>query len=76
MRAHEKNPVIHKLRFNEPLNAEDLTVLEAIFAVEGSTAEEIEAAKKEADGLGLFVRSLIGLDPRSSEGGPVTVSGR
>jgi type I restriction enzyme R subunit len=67
LRAHENDPVIHKLRFNEPLRAEDIDVLEVIFRAEGTTAEEIEAAKKESDGLGLFVRSLIGLDREAAK---------
>jgi type I restriction enzyme, R subunit len=62
LRKHENDLAIHKLRFNEPLTDADLFALEEIFAAEGSTPEEIEAAKKEGDGLGLFVRSLIGLD--------------
>ncbi len=62
LRKHENDAVLHKLRFNEPLTAEDLTALEAIFIAEGSTAEEIDAAKESAQGLGLFVRSLVGLD--------------
>ena len=59
---HQDDAVLHKLRFNEPLTAEDLSALEAIFIAEGSTAEEINAAKESTQGLGLFVRSLIGLD--------------
>jgi type I restriction enzyme R subunit len=67
LRAHEKNPVIHKLRFNEPLTSEDLNALEEIFVTEGSTAEEIAMAKSEDGGLGLFVRSLIGLDREAAK---------
>ncbi len=58
----ENESVLYKLRFNEPLTAEDVTALEAIFVAEGSTAEEINAAKEFAQGFGLFVRSLMGLD--------------
>ena len=62
LRKHENDPAIHKLRFNEPLTREDLAALEEIFSSEGTTPEEIEVVKKEDDGLGLFVRSLVGLD--------------
>lgn len=62
LRKHENDPVLIKLRFNEPLNATDLAALEAIFVAEGSTPEEISFAKETSQGLGLFVRSLIGLD--------------
>lgn len=67
LRKHENDPAIHKLKFNEPLNNDDLTALEEIFAGEGSTPEEIEVAKKESEGLGLFVRSLIGLDREAAK---------
>jgi type I restriction enzyme R subunit len=67
LRKHDNDPAIHKLKFNEPLNDDDLMALEEIFAVEGSTSEEIEAAKKEGDGLGLFVRSLIGMDREAAK---------
>lgn len=67
LRKHENDPAIHKLKFNEPLTNEDLASLEQIFASEGSTPEEIEAAKKEGDGLGLFVRSLTGLDREAAK---------
>jgi type I restriction enzyme R subunit len=62
LHKHENDPAIHKLRFNEPLTAEDLEALEAIFQSEGSSPEEIAAATKATDGLGLFVRSILGMD--------------
>ncbi len=68
LRKHENDPAIHKLKFNDPLSAEDLAALEEIFLAEGSTPEEIEIAKKEGSGLGLFVRSLVGLDREAAKG--------
>ena len=67
LKQHEDDPVIHKLRFNEPLDGDDLRVLEAIFTSEGSSPEELEVAKRERDSLGLFVRSLIGLDREAAK---------
>ena len=67
LRKHENDPVLHKLRFNEPLTAEDLKILEGIFLSEGSTQEEIAAAGREAAGLGLFVRSLVGMDREAAK---------
>jgi type I restriction enzyme, R subunit len=67
LRKHENDPAVHKLKFNEPLTDTDIVALEEIFATEGSTSEEIEAAKKQADGLGLFVRSLIGMDREAAK---------
>lgn len=82
LRKHKNDPVLHRLRFNEPLAPEDLQELERIFAAEGSTPEEIDAAKKEAKSLGLFVRSLVGLDREAAkkalsqftQGGTLTAS--
>jgi type I restriction enzyme R subunit len=68
LRKHEHDPVLHKLRFNEPLTSHDLEELEQIFTSEGSTPEEIDAARKEAQSLGLFVRSLVGLDREAAKG--------
>jgi type I restriction enzyme R subunit len=67
LRKHENDPAVHKLRFNEPLTNEDLVALEEIFIAEGSTPEEIEAAKKDGSGLGLFARSLVGLDREAAK---------
>jgi type I restriction enzyme R subunit len=67
LRKHENDPVLHKLRFNEPLTAADLKILEQIFLSEGSTQEEIAAAGRDAEGLGLFVRSLVGLDREAAK---------
>lgn len=67
LRKHENDPVLHKLRFNDPLTPEDLEELEKIFTAEGSTPEEIDAVKKETQSLGLFVRSLVGLDREAAK---------
>ncbi|MBW4029004.1 MAG: hypothetical protein HIU93_16700 [Acidobacteria bacterium] len=44
-----------------------MKVLEGIFLSEGSTQEEIAAAGREAAGLGLFVRSLVGMDREAAK---------
>jgi type I restriction enzyme R subunit len=63
LKAHEDDTVIHKLRWNEPLTPADLAKLETMLVEAGTgTAADVELAKKEALGLGLFVRSLVGLD--------------
>jgi type I restriction enzyme, R subunit len=60
--ANENHLAIRKLRRNEPLTKTDLSELERIFAEAGvGTAEEIELIRGEG-GLGVFVRSLVGLD--------------
>lgn len=68
LKKHENDPAINKLKFNEPLTPEDLAALENIFISEGSTPEEIEVAKNDANGIGLFVRSLVGLDRSAAKG--------
>ncbi len=63
LRAHQDHIVIHKLRMNVPLTPTDLGELERILAESGAgRPEDLEQAKEEARGLGLFVRSLVGLD--------------
>ncbi|PZV15677.1 MAG: restriction endonuclease subunit R [Pseudanabaena sp.] len=63
LRSHQDQMVIFKLRNNKQLTATDLSELETIL-LENSlgNAEDINRAKQESHGLGLFVRSLIGLD--------------
>lgn len=56
-------PALYKVRWNEPLTPADLVALENMLIHAGvGTAEEIERAAQEEQGLGLFVRSLVGLD--------------
>ncbi len=63
LRAHEDNLALQKLKRNRPLTGADLAELERMLADSGAgAAAEIERARSQADGLGLFVRSLIGLD--------------
>ncbi|MFO5527682.1 MAG: DEAD/DEAH box helicase family protein [Cuspidothrix sp.] len=63
LRAHQDNIVIFKLRTNKQLTASDLSELERILAESGiGETEDINRAKEESQGLGLFVRSLVGLD--------------
>lgn len=63
LRAHESHITLHKLRRNQPLTATDLAELERWLIESGTgTADELARASNEAHGLGLFVRSLVGLD--------------
>jgi type I restriction enzyme R subunit len=55
---------IHKLRMNNALTAADLGGLERMLAENGlGNSEDIERAKEEAHGLGLFLHSLVGVSP-------------
>ncbi len=63
LREHEDHIAVHKLKMNESLTKGDLAELQKILIESGiGTPEDIQKATEESDGLGLFVRSLVGLD--------------
>jgi type I restriction enzyme R subunit len=62
LHANSGHIAILKLRRNEPLTSTDLSELERIFAEAGVGAPEDIARVREEGGLGVFVRSLVGLD--------------
>jgi type I restriction enzyme R subunit len=63
LRQHLDHLVIAKLRMNRPLTASDLAELERILAESGvGDPDDIRRAADASHGLGLFVRSLIGMD--------------
>jgi type I restriction enzyme R subunit len=62
LRAHQDHVVIHKLRMNRSLTPSDLSELERIMVESGLHDEQIKKAKEGSNGLGVFVRSLVGLD--------------
>jgi len=67
LRARENDPVIHKLRFNERLSKEDLDALEnMLIEAEAGTRAELKKVR-DGSGLGLFVRSMVGLDREAAK---------
>ncbi|WP_151481864.1 DEAD/DEAH box helicase family protein [Streptomyces albicerus] len=63
LRAHEDHLAIQKLRRNRQITATDLSELEEIFIEAGiGTDAELERVKEKSGTLGLFMRSLTGLD--------------
>jgi type I restriction enzyme R subunit len=69
LRAHEDHIAINRLRMNKPLTPSDLDELERMLAESGVGASgNLEYAKTESQGLGLFVRSLVGLDREAAKG--------
>ena len=53
---------------NQPLTTTDLAELEKIFLESGvGSAQEIEDAKSDSGGLGLFVRALVGMDRQAAK---------
>jgi type I restriction enzyme, R subunit len=68
LRAHQDHIAIHKLRMNRPLTVADLAELQRMLAENGVGAtEDIQRAADESQGLGLFVRSLVGLDRQAAK---------
>lgn len=68
IKAHEDHITIHKLRTNEPLTATDLSELERMLSESGiGSADDVQKAKETSRGLGLFVRSLVGLDREAAK---------
>ena len=63
LREHQDHLAIRKLRLNEPLTRLDLEELERMMAQSGGlNPAHLAKAKEEWKGLGLFVRTLVGLE--------------
>ena len=62
LRAHENHVSLQRLRRNQPLTSSDLTELEYMLIEAGGSMELINLAKEQSHGLGMFIRSLVGLD--------------
>ena len=62
LKTHADHIAVYKLRHNEQLTPQDLAELERILIEEGGATDADLADAKAEGGLGLFVRSLVGLD--------------
>lgn len=63
LRQHLDHVAVAKLRMNRPLTSSDLSELERLLGESGVGApEDIRRAAEDAQGLGLLVRSLVGMD--------------
>lgn len=62
LKDHEGNVALQRLRRNRQLTSSDLSALEQMLVEAGAGQNEIDRATEEAPGLGLFIRSLVGLD--------------
>ena len=68
LRMHQDYVAIYKLRMNKALTVADLAELERILIENGvGAAEDLSRAKTESQGLGLFVRSLVGMDREAAK---------
>jgi len=62
LKAHESHVSLQRLRRNQPLTPSDLGELERMLIEAGGSQELINQAKEQSHGLGIFIRSLVGLD--------------
>lgn len=63
LKQHQDHLALQRLRRNKPLTTDDLAALEQMLIDSGTGAPaDIALAKEQSQGLGLFVRSLVGLD--------------
>jgi type I restriction enzyme R subunit len=63
LRQHVDHVAIHKLRTNKPLTSNDLAELERMLGASGlGEPDDLRRAAAESQGLGLFVRSLVGME--------------
>ncbi|MBB4739030.1 type I restriction enzyme R subunit [Actinoplanes octamycinicus] len=63
LRGHEDNLAVQKLRRNKQITTLDLEALKEVFVSSGfGTEEDVAAAAEAHEGLGLFLRSLTGLE--------------
>jgi len=68
LREHLNHVAIEKLRKNRPLTATDLAELERMFAESGiGSPDDVRRAAEESQGLGLFVRTLVGMDRNAAK---------
>ncbi len=66
-RRYLDHVAIQRLRRNQPLTETDLSKLERMLLESGTgTAEDLKTAAEESHGLGLFIRSLLGLDRQAA----------
>lgn len=68
LRAHEDHLTMLRLRRNQPLTPADLDELQLFLLSHGvGTEQAIQRAAEESNGLGLFIRSLVGLDRNAAK---------
>lgn len=67
LKEHENHLTIHKIKKNEPLTQLDLNEIEKIFLENGVAQPDDLTRVREEGGLGLFIRSLVGLDREAAK---------
>lgn len=66
LKAHESHLALQRLRRNQSLTEMDLKSLEQMLLDAGGNAELIKDAAEKSQGLGLFIRSLVGMDQKAA----------
>lgn len=66
LRKHESHLALQRLHRNQPLTPVDLDELEKMLIQAGGSKELISEAKAQSQGLGLFIRTLVGLDKQAA----------
>lgn len=67
LREHESHLSLQRLRRNQPLTPQDLEELEKMLMEAGGSPDLISEIKKQNHGLGMFIRSLVGLDREAAK---------
>jgi type I restriction enzyme R subunit len=67
LKAHEDHLSLQCLRCNQALTASDLNALGQMLVAAGGSAEVIQQATEQSQGLGIFIRSLVGLDRETAK---------
>ncbi|CAA7617427.1 DEAD/DEAH box helicase family protein [Magnetospirillum sp. SS-4] len=67
LKSNENHIAVLRLRRNEPLTKTDLAELERVFVEAGIAAADDVDRLKEQGGLGVFVRSIVGLDREAAK---------
>lgn len=67
LRAHQDELALQRLRRNKQLTPTDLDSLEQILVDAGGQQADIQWASAHEGGLGVFVRSLVGLDRSAAQ---------
>ena len=63
LREHEDNVTLQRLRRNRQLTPQDMTALEQMLLASGAGPKtDVDRVASQTGGLGLFIRSLVGLD--------------
>jgi type I restriction enzyme R subunit len=67
LKDHEDHLALQRLRRNKQLTSGDLSALEGMLIASGAgSPDDIARAAEESHGLGLFIRSLVGMDRQAA----------